>query len=117
MTRINISGDCLNVVTSTMQSTGSRLNSPNPEQDTLLQPLNASGEAVTDGMPTAEKSGDERGMIDHIGLGLVYVGRTPFHHLELIYVGWLRGTCTTHVHLGTGRELCCRSVTSQQIRN
>jgi hypothetical protein len=77
MTRINILSDCFNVVMSTMQSTGSRSDSPNPEQDTLLQPLDVSGAEVADGMPAAKKTGDERGMIDNIGLGLVYVGRSP----------------------------------------
>jgi hypothetical protein len=92
-----------------MQSTGSRSNSPNPEQDTLLRPLNSSGPEVTDEMPIAKKVGDDRGMMDNIGLGLVYVRRISPHKLELIYVGRLWGTCTAHIHFGADWELCCTS--------
>jgi hypothetical protein len=60
-----------------MQSTGSRSNSPNPEEDTLLRPLNSASPEVTDEMPIAKKLGDDRGMMDNIGLGLVYVRRIP----------------------------------------
>ena len=67
-----------------MQSTLSRPDSPNPEQDTLLHALNPSGAEATDEMPTAKRVGDDRGMIDTIGLGLVYVCRTPFNHFELM---------------------------------
>lgn len=67
-----------------MQSTGSRPDSPNPEQDTLLQPLNSTGTEATDEMPTAKRVGDDRGMMDKIGLGLVYVRRTPFNYFELM---------------------------------
>ena len=94
-----------------MQGTGSRSNSPDPEQDTLLRPLNSTGTEATDEMPTAKKFGEDRGMIDHIGLGLVYVRRTRFYHSELTYIGKLWSTCTAYIHTGAGRELCCRSIT------
>jgi hypothetical protein len=68
-----------------MQSTGSRSSSPNPEQDTLLRPLNSSGPEVADEMPSVKKIGDDRGMMDNIGLGLVYVRRISLHELELMY--------------------------------
>jgi hypothetical protein len=90
-----------------MQSTGSRSNSPNPEQDTLLQPLNHCGTQTTDEMPAAKKLGDDRGMMDNIGLGLVYVRRISLHKVELIYVGRLWCTRTAYIHLGATRELCC----------
>jgi hypothetical protein len=90
-----------------MQSTGSRPDSPNPEQDTLLQDLSSSGPKVTDEMPTVKKLGDDRGMMDNIGLGLVYVRRIYLHKLELIYVGRLWCTCTAHFYLGADWELCC----------
>jgi hypothetical protein len=90
-----------------MQSTGSRSNSPNPEQDTLLRPLDSAGPEVTDEMPTAKKLGDDRGMMDNIGLGLIYVRWISLHKLELIYLGRLWCTCTDHIHFGADWELCC----------
>jgi hypothetical protein len=111
MKRINISTSraLLSTFCNTMQSTGSRPDSPNPEQDTLLRPLNSASPAVTDEMPIAKKIGDDRGMMDNIGLGLVYVRRISLHKLELIYVGRLWGTCTAHIHFGADWELCCTS--------
>jgi len=94
-----------------MQSTGSRSNSPNLEEDTLLQPLDSSATELTDEMPAAKKLGDDRGTIDTVGLGLVYVRRTPFYHSELTYLGRLWSTGFAYIHTGAGRELCCRSIT------
>jgi len=67
-----------------MQSAGSRPDSPNPEQDTFLQTLNLPSAEATDEMPAAKRVGDDRGMMDKIGLGLVYVRRTPFNYFELM---------------------------------
>jgi hypothetical protein len=92
-----------------MQSTGSRSNSPDPEQDTLLRPLNSAGPEVTDEMPTAKKLGDDRGMMDNIGLGLVYVRWISLYVLELIYLGGFWGTSTAYIHFGADWELCCMS--------
>jgi hypothetical protein len=54
---------------------GPRLGSPNPEEDTLLQPLSHSSDpqGQVDPMPAVKTVGDERGMRDNIGLGLVFV--------------------------------------------
>ena len=93
----------------TMQSKGSRSNSPNQEDDTLLQPLDSSAPELTDEMAGAKRLGDDRGMIDTVGLGLVYVRRTRFYHSELTYIGRLWDTCTAYIHTGACRELCCRS--------
>ena len=57
-----------------MQSSGSRSPSPNPEQDTLLQPRSSTTGEIVDVMPV-KKAGNERGTTDTIGLGLVLVGR------------------------------------------
>ena len=97
-----------------MQSTGSRSNSPNPEEDTLLQSLSSTGTEVTDEMPIAKKLGDDREMMDNIGLGLVYVRWISLYKLELIYLGRLWCTCTAHFHLGATWELCCRPSTFTQ---
>jgi hypothetical protein len=60
-----------------MQSIGPepRAESPNPEEDTLLQPLSHSSDpqGQVDPMPAVKKVGDERGMRDTIGLVLVIV--------------------------------------------
>jgi hypothetical protein len=60
-----------------MQSIGSgpRSESPNPEEDTLLEPLSqsSSAEGIVDSMPAVKKVGDERGTRDNISLGLVVV--------------------------------------------
>lgn len=95
----------------TMQSQGSRSNTPDLEGDTLLQPLDSSATELTDEMAAAKRLGDDRGTIDNIGLGLVYVRRTRFYHSELTYIGKLWSTCTAYIHTGAGRELCCRSIT------
>jgi hypothetical protein len=105
MTRINIS--TLSTFCNTMQGTGSRSNSPDPEQDTLLRPLNSASPAVTDEMPIAKKLGDDRGMMDNIGLGLVYVRWISLYVLELIYLGGFWSTSTAYIHLGATWELCC----------
>jgi hypothetical protein len=94
-------------VCNTMQSTGSRSNSPNPEQDTLLRPLNSPGTEVTDEMPIAKKVGDDRGIMDNIGLGLVYVCRKPHLLHALTHKGRLWGNGTAYFHLGPTWELCC----------
>lgn len=61
-----------------MQSSGSRSTSPDPEQDTLLEPLNSTVGTVSDSMPS-KQAGNERGIMDNLGLGLVYVRRiSPF---------------------------------------
>jgi hypothetical protein len=96
-----------------MQSTGSRPDSPNPEQDTLLQDLSSSGPKVTDEMPTVKKLGDDRGMMDNIGLGLVYVCRVPHLLHALTHLGRLWSTGTAYIHIGAGRKLCCRSRSSR----
>jgi hypothetical protein len=77
-----------------MQSTGSRSSSPNQEQDTLLQPLSSTGAEVTDEMPAAKKLGDDRAIMDNIGLGLVYVRRTgnPLYGLDLTFMLVLFGS-------------------------
>jgi len=92
-----------------MQSKGSRSNTPDLEEDTLLQPLDSSATNSTDEMPAAKKLGDDRGTMDNIGLGLVYVRRTPFKYPGLTFIGRLWGTCTAYIHPGACRELCCRS--------
>jgi len=97
-----------------MQSTGSRSDSPNPEQDTLLQPLNTAGPEVTDEMPIAKKVGHDRRMMDNIGLGLVYVRRISLHNVELIYLGGLWGASIAHIHLGVDWDLCSRPDTFTQ---
>jgi len=94
-----------------MQSKGSRSNTPDLEDDTLLQPLDSSATELTDEMPAAKKLGNDRGTMDNIGLGLVYVRRTPFYHSELTYLGRLWSTCTAYIHSGVGREFCCKSST------
>ena len=57
-----------------MQSPASRSTSPDPEQDTLLQPLSSTTGEIAEAMP-AKTAGIERGMTDTIGTGLVLVGR------------------------------------------
>ena len=99
----------------TMQSTGSRSNTPDLEEDTLLQPLDFSATGLTDEMPAAKKLGDDRGTIDTVGLGLVYVRRTPFYHSELTFLGRLWSTCSAYIHTGASRELCCKSSTSTKM--
>ena len=94
-----------------MQSKGSRSNTPDLEDDTLLQPLDSSATGLTDEMPAAKKLGDDRETIDNIGLGLVYVRQPRFYYSELTYIGRLWSTCTAYIHTGAGRELCCRSIT------
>ena len=60
-----------------MQSSSSapRSDSPNPEEDTLLEPLSQSNpdRRPVDNMAPLKKVGNERGMRDSIGLGLVLV--------------------------------------------
>jgi hypothetical protein len=94
-----------------MQSSGTRPDSPDQDQDTPLQPLFHS-EGSSDPMPVSKKAGTDRGMMDNVGLGLVVVRRSFPFRSQLMHVGWLRAFSDTHLSLGIGRKLSCKSLPS-----